>query len=214
MEALAAFLLNAGIKTRTEMVASFFDKPKTLPDINWGAERAEFAKYWREHLEEQRELSQGAFRLEAQRAGLASGGAYLEGMAEIETNLDEIFGRQLSKFEIEQASAKRAWRQKQAMFKASYEEDWGDRIRRIGGYVSGAPLAAYGAQKEEDILGRLQGIYENIPQNYPATEQSNLLNQLLLAVIQNDTTLARELGKSLMGSLSIPLTEIPESPIP
>jgi hypothetical protein len=196
MGPLVALLAQAGIQLGTHYLSQKISGDKRLADISWGGERVTFAKNLREQLEEQRVESQSAFRLEAQRAGLASAGAYLAGMAEIEKGLDEIFGRQMSEFEIRQIAGKRSWRQEQARF-AAQQEGWGERIGRIGGQLSAIPLAMYQHEQTENITQRMEELYSQIPENKPATGQLNAFNQFLADWLIQGYGMPKDLGNLL-----------------
>lgn len=198
MGPLAAFLISAGIKTGGEIIGGMLPKAK-LPDVPFDAMSAEYAYELRGLTEEQREQSQAAFKLEAQRAGIASSGTYLEGMAEIESRLGEVFGREMSKYQIGQGRTKTQWSQQQAMFGAQQEatQGWGARIGRITGYWSGAPLVAYEQTKEKEVSGKLQPIYDAIKENSSSTELLDFFIKYLLGNKERDMRMPAEMGEVL-----------------
>jgi len=150
MEPLTMMALTAGFKGIGSLVGAYMQPD--LPPYPAGQESALYSAYLTKEIQKQRREALPAIRMEAQRAGLPLGGAYLSGVADVEKQLSELRSREISKFEISQMAAKREWEQKRTM--ARYEKKqaiagaWGG----LFGEAAAIPMGAYSEQVRQQTL--------------------------------------------------------------
>jgi len=166
MGPLATILASAGISIGGKIFGGM--AAPAMPEMQWGAERARFASFLQQQLIPQREEAIGRFRLEAGRVDAPMGSAYLRGVSEIQQRMDEIFGREVSRFELEQAGARRGWEQQMGMLGYQRGQERQQRVESIFGTAAAIPGQLYGALQQEALT---QAITSRLPtgQVQPAT---------------------------------------------
>lgn len=177
MNPLIPILAQAGISVFGKALAGAQQPP--MPTMEWGAERAKFSHFLREQLIPQREEAIRRLRLEAARSGTAMGGAYLEGVTGIMQKGEEIFGREISRFEIEQSLAQRQWGQQMAMLRYQRGQEKQQLTESIFGTLAAVPGQIYGAQQQQEVT---QAITAGLPTGQ-AQQATGLLNPMNLLVL-------------------------------
>jgi len=205
MGPLATILASAGISIAGKVFGGAMAPP--MPEMQWGAERARFASFLQQQLVPQREEAIGRLRLEAARTGTAMGGEYLRGVSEIQQRMDEIFGREVSRFELEQAGARRGWEQQMGMLRYQRGQERQQRVESIFGTMAAIPGQIYGAQQQQALT---QAITSRLPtgQVQPATGLLNPVMALVagqLAQYTGDTETIRALIKQI--AIQTPMQE-------
>jgi len=196
------------------IIGELFGGQEELRDLPFAAEKARYAASLRETLAGEVGESQAILRREAMRSGTALGGAYLEGVSQLEQKRMEIFGRELSKYEIQQVAAQRAWQQQQAQvaYQAGVSRRQG--IRELIGGAAGAlaayPMMKYQQGEQVKATERMEGFLEGMKPTVPATGQTDLYNRFLMAKMLAAETHderwdleLRNLSKLMLGGASI-----------
>lgn len=176
---LLPILAQAGITIAGKGIAGMQQPP--MPTMEWGAERTRFAHFLREQLIPQREEGIGRLRLETSRAGTAMGGAYLEGVSEIEQRMDEVFGREVSRFEIEQMQAKRGWSQQMEMLRYQRGQERQQLTESIFGTLAAIPTQYGAAQTQAATTEAITSGLAGLGQTQPSTGLLNPMNLLILS---------------------------------
>lgn len=196
---LIPILASAGISIAGKIFGGM--AAPAMPEMQWGAERARFASFLQQQLVPQREEAIGRLRLETARTGTAMGGAYLRGVSEIQQRMTEVFGREVSRFELEQAGARRGWEQQMGMLRYQRGQERQQRVESIFGTMAAIPGQLYGAQQQEALT---QAITSRLPTGgiQPATQMMNPLAMSLLleyAHKTGDTAMSKLLINQAMG---------------
>ncbi len=152
----------------------FFNRPQ-IQTPDWGQAAALYSKFMREETGEMEEEALSRARLEAERAGISSGAAYLETVRSIQEQRNRILGREISRFGIQQELAKMQWGTQASL--AQYQQDIGvkertmQRIENIGGAVAG--------QFEERYAGNLKNQYKSEFENMYGGMQKQMEEMML-----------------------------------
>ncbi len=103
----------------------------------WGAQRTYFEHQLRKMLKPQEEEAVSRLRLEASRGGGLSGGAYLSGIVDIQKKFNEVMGRELSAYEMQQANARLQWGMQKSMMQAQQPSRLGQFFEGVAGDIAG-----------------------------------------------------------------------------
>lgn len=199
MNPLVAILAQAGISLAGKGITGAMQPP--MPTMQWGAESARFASFLQEQLRPQAVESISRLRLEAARTGTPMGGAYLEGVSEIEQRLDEIFGREISRFEIEQMQAKRGWGQQMEMLRYQRGQERRGMVESMFGTLAAIPGQMYGAEQQARTTEAMTSVLGGMGETQPATGMLDPLNALIMsqmAQFLGDTDTTRTLLQQMM----------------
>jgi len=150
MEPLTMMALTAGFKGVGSIIGAAL-QPELEP-YPFEAERAAYSGYVTKELQKQRGEALPAVRMEAQRSGLPMGGAYLESVTDIEKQLSELRGREISKFEISQMGARREWEQKRAMSRYGKSQGIAGAVAGTFGEAAAIPMGMYSEQMRQQTL--------------------------------------------------------------
>jgi len=168
-----------GTNVATGLWDIFGPKPKPRTPA-WGQAAALYSKFMREETGEMEEETMARGRLEAERAGLGSGAAYLEMIGGIQEQRNRILGREISRFGIQQELQKAEWSQKASL--AEYQQDIGlkersmQRLENIGGAIAGHFQEEYREEKGREYRSWFEGL---LGETQTAVEQNlNKYNQL------------------------------------
>jgi len=165
---LATLGKQAGIQGIGYLLSRLFGKEPEIPDIKWGAERAEYMSRLEKEMGIQRKKTLPVLRRESVRAGTPMGGAYLESVTEMENKMNEILGREMSQFELNQVQAERSWAQKGALSHYAWEtqkqEELKGAIGTMAGTMAAYPRLEYGEAKEKIEYERQRDLIERMAQ--------------------------------------------------
>jgi len=180
---LGTILTQAGIQLVGGITGKLFGGEEELQDRPWGAMRASYAAELQDILGGQKEKAFGVARREATRTGTALGGAYLESVTQIEQQISDIFGREMSQFEMKQMEMQAQWGMEQAKVKyaesAQARQETQGMVGNIFGTLAAYPKMKYQAERQKELTGKFETAMGKIPEIKPVTAETNWMNSLL-----------------------------------
>ena len=178
MSLLASTLATAGIKLGGGILGNLFGGRQALPDIPVYANVLKYGSDLRGVLGEQQREALGVSQRESLRAGGVLSGAYLENVADIQKQINDIYGRNVSSFALQQSMMQSQWAMEQA--KVSYGEgvqsraNWQSTIGDVFGTIAAYPSKQYQANRQTE----LRELFESKIPSTPETTQNNPMMDL------------------------------------
>jgi len=204
---LTSTLASAGVKLVGGVLGNIFDKPKQLPDIPVYTNTLKYGATLRDVLKEREREGLDVAQRESVRSGTALGGAYLTNVNQIQKQINDIYGRQVSSFEMQQMMTQSQWGMEQA--KVAYGEsarqsaNWQGTIGDVFGSLAAIPTKMYQRNRQQDILGQMKTMIPETPETNQGNPTMDLFNNvLMLNSLQSlkGTTIDSKIWDSVMGS--------------
>lgn len=149
-----------GVSIGGRILGGLFGGEEEPPTPAWGAQRTYFEHQLRKMLKPQEEEAVGRLRLEASRGSGLSGGAYLSGVVDIQKKFNEVMGRELSAYEMQQANARLQWGMQRSMMKAQQPSRFGQVLEGVAGDVAGYFGTKALGEQRAGFLGQMKDMSE------------------------------------------------------
>jgi len=182
-----------GVSIGGRLLGGLFGGKGEIPEPAWGAQRTYFEHQLRKMLRPQREEALSSLRLEASRGGGLSGGAYLSGVVDIQKRFQDIMGRELGAYEMQQATARQQWSMQRAMTQYQQPSRLGQTLEGISGDVAGY----FGTQ----ALGQKRAEYFS-----QMSSKESLSDKISILSLIKDESMKRKLLEAWSGELGLPKT--------
>jgi hypothetical protein len=178
-------LASLGVSIGGRILGGLFGGGGEPAEPAWGAQRTYFEHQLRKMLRPQREEALSSLRLEASRGGGLSGGAYLSGVVDIQKKFNEVMGRELSAYEMQQASARAQWGMQKSMMQAQQPSRLGQVFEGIAGDIAGYYDTRALEQKRESYYNKLSfqkeedKLFERVKSILPYIDDPSMKKQLI-----------------------------------